>query len=373
MWGQRTRRMQALHAQVAALEAEKAAQAGRIAALELSLAELQAADAQNRRALDYYRGVAAQLIRFGDSVAHLGDSFEFLTQQLGDNRQRADRVAGAALGNQQHFGELGSQASEMEAGLAQASALVDRLADHSREINGIVDLISGIASQTNLLALNAAIEAARAGTAGRGFAVVAGEIRQLAERTARATGEIVDKIREVQGETTRVQSCIQTQGTLADTFSQTTRDAVAAMRELHDLAGQMRQGTQHSSFRAGIELANLDELSLKFGVYNHLLNGEGQPMPTLPDERACRFGRWYYGEGRRDMHGLELFNRIERPHTAVHSEGQAALEACARGALEAALVHLQRMEEANLDVMRTVREVVQQGEARHTPAARKVG
>ena len=38
----------------------------------------------------------------------------------------------------------------------------------------------------------------------------------------------------------------------------------------------------------------------------------------------------------RDMHGLELFNRIERPHTAVHSEGQAALEACARGALEAA-------------------------------------
>ncbi|WP_425090102.1 methyl-accepting chemotaxis protein [Stutzerimonas stutzeri] len=103
----------------------------------------------------------------------------------------------------------------MESGLEQASHKVDTLAERSREINGIVDLISGIASQTNLLALNAAIEAARAGEAGRGFAVVAGEIRSLAEKTALATGDIVRKIDEVQAEIANVHDYIRQQGSQA--------------------------------------------------------------------------------------------------------------------------------------------------------------
>lgn len=61
---------------------------------------------------------------------------------------------------------------------------------NSAEIEGIIDTINGIAEQTNLLSLNASIEAARAGEQGRGFSVVADEIRNLAESSSKAAGEV---------------------------------------------------------------------------------------------------------------------------------------------------------------------------------------
>ncbi|WP_422396253.1 methyl-accepting chemotaxis protein [Pseudomonas trivialis] len=114
----------------------------------------------------------------------------------------ASRNATASAGDGRDLVQETVSAIERMSGDVQATAtLIGELANESRDIGKVLDVIRGLADQTNLLALNAAIEAARAGEAGRGFAVVADEVRALAHRTQQSTSEIERMIGSIQSGT----------------------------------------------------------------------------------------------------------------------------------------------------------------------------
>ena len=84
---------------------------------------------------------------------------------------------------------------------ARASETMGQLGQAAQDIGKVTEVIKRIAEQTNLLALNATIEAASAGEAGKGFAVVAGEIKELANQSAKAAEDITEKITGMQENT----------------------------------------------------------------------------------------------------------------------------------------------------------------------------
>ncbi|BFU44496.1 methyl-accepting chemotaxis protein [Krasilnikovia sp. MM14-A1004] len=105
-------------------------------------------------------------------------------------------------------GEAAKVSTDAAEAAARTNEIVAQLGQSSAQISGVVELITSIAEQTNLLALNATIEAARAGEHGKGFAVVATEVKDLAQETARATGDIGARISAIQEETAQAIAAI---------------------------------------------------------------------------------------------------------------------------------------------------------------------
>jgi methyl-accepting chemotaxis protein len=190
-------------------------------------AALNTAAAELRGVLAEVTGAATEVQRSAGQVAangaELAASAEAASAQAGtastaagDISQHVQSVAAGADEMGASIGEISGNAQEAaQAGrdgvdlARQAAGVVEELRRSTTQISDVVRLIASIAEQTNLLALNATIEAARAGDLGKGFAVVAGEVKELAQETARATDDVTSRVGAIEADTARAVEAIE--------------------------------------------------------------------------------------------------------------------------------------------------------------------
>jgi methyl-accepting chemotaxis protein len=171
------------------------------ASLQAGAAQLSASARQSLHESETVAQAAEVTSGNVEAVAAAAEELSASINQIGQNILQVSAITRAAV-------ERADNTDRLMRSLDQAA----------QQIGEVIDLINDIASQTNLLALNATIEAARAGEAGKGFAVVAGEVKSLANQTARATDDISRQIEAVQA---------------------ATRQSLEALREITGTIGEM--------------------------------------------------------------------------------------------------------------------------------------
>src|SRR3989339_1066950 len=168
---------------------------------------------------------AAQLS--SDKAKNVSDSAQRVSQVFQSGKKAVEEAAAGML----------AVRGQMEA----ITRTIVSLSEQGQSIGGIIASVSDIADQSNLLAVNAAIEAARAGEQGKGFAVVAQEIKNLAEQSKQATGQVRTILGEIQKATAAAVLVTEQGGKAVDAGAQQSTRSSEAIDALMASSGEAVQ------------------------------------------------------------------------------------------------------------------------------------
>jgi methyl-accepting chemotaxis protein len=252
-------------AQAAQEEAQAQAERTRAATLAGVADELESA---LHAAVDGLREAAATMDREAGDLSGTAESgaatAHDVSLSVGSASAEVQSMAAAVEQMAASIGAINEQMARTAAGGVRAeeqvratTVVVDALERDAAVIGDVVALINGIATRTNLLALNATIEAARAGEAGKGFAVVAGEVKALAVQTARATGDISQRVASLQDGT---RQAVQAIGAISAAVAGITGSSAA-------IAGTMEQQQEAAaSISANVQRAATSVQAIAGGI-----------------------------------------------------------------------------------------------------------
>ena len=234
----------------------------------------------------------------------------------------------------------------------QINEVINQLNTKTVNISDAVTTIDQISFQTNILSLNAAVEAATAGEAGKGFAVVAQEVRNLATRSAEAAKEITNAVDSIQDSVKVTNDKFDLILKAIDSVANQTEAYSQDMQGIMDKSKKSFSNLEKITDNVFMSLAKLDHVIWKVNTY--LSVAKKEPAFNFVDHRNCRLGKWCNeGLGKRYFASTPSFNKLDHPHSIVHSGTHkvfAAIDNTHNIDYNQAINALNEMENASKDV-----------------------
>ena len=259
-------------------------------------------------------GVSANFEQISHDIFNMDEAFKDIAIRVKESSNKSRETFLTMQESKDSFELLAQKVDE-------TSTQISQMAENISSVSNVVELIKDIADQTNLLALNAAIEASRAGEAGRGFAVVAENVRELAERTQKATNEINITIQSLQQQFSSVKDNTEEVVHIGEESREIMEHFAESLSLLQSGLDEVNMISEKNGLVIVLIVFKIHHIIYKAAIYSSITKEELDKRVRTSYEE-CALGKWLYNKQIKNIISkFDKYDNLIEHHKQIHIIG----------------------------------------------------